>query len=104
MLLSIYARKMLANALQDIRFGLRLLARSPGIAINAVLTLGPAIGVNSAVFSVVNSVLLRPLPFHEPERLAMIWETNPHKSGEPDRAAWRNVRAWREQSKTFNKI
>ena len=90
---------MLSNAVQDIRFGLRLLARSPGIAVNAILTLGLAIGVNSAVFSVVNSVLLRPLPFHDPGRLAMIWETNPHKGGQPDRAAWRNVRAWREHSR-----
>ena len=58
---------MVSSLFQDIRFGLRLLAKSPAITINAVATLALAIGANSAVFSVVNSILLRPLPFARPD-------------------------------------
>ena len=54
-------------------FALRQMGRNPGFAAVVVLTLGLAIGANSAVFSVVNGVLLRPLPFEEPERLVSLW-------------------------------
>src|SRR5437867_9923175 len=95
---------MLSNLLQDIHFGLRLLAKSPAITINAVATLALAIGANTAVFSVVNSVLLRPLPFFQPDRLVMIWETNPANGQRPDRVAWRDFLSWREQTSVFENI
>src|SRR5436190_198033 len=59
--------------LQDLRFGARALGRNPAFACVAILTLALGVGANAAIFSVVNAVLLRPLPWADPERTVMIW-------------------------------
>src|SRR4030095_16765837 len=69
----------LQTVFQDLRYGIRMLLKKPGFFAIAVTTLGLGIGVNTAIFSVVNAVLFRPLPLHEPSQLATFWLSAPQK-------------------------
>jgi predicted permease len=87
---------------RDVRFGLRSLRRSPGFTIVAVLCLALGIGANAALFSVLNAVLLRPLPYPEPERLVRIYETMEQLG--PGSVAVPNYRDWVAQSTVFESL
>ena len=93
---------MFHTFLQDVRYGLRMLQRSPGFTIVAVLTLALGIGANTAIFSVVYGVLLRPLPFKDPERLIVLNETTPRVGTVA--VSYPNFLDWREQSHTFSQM
>jgi MacB-like periplasmic core domain len=86
---------------QDLRHGARMLLKNPGFTLIAVLSLALGLGANTALFSVVNVVLLRPLPFHEPDRLAMIWEDATFIGFPRDTPAPGDYADWKAQSQTF---
>jgi putative ABC transport system permease protein len=88
---------------RDVRFGLRSLRRSPGFTVVALLCLALGIGANAALFSVLNAVLLRPLPYPEPERLARVYETWGEK-GLTGSVSVPNYRDWVEQSTVFEAL
>jgi putative ABC transport system permease protein len=97
----------MSTFMNDVRYGLRMLFKSPGFTLIAVLALALGIGANSAIFSVVNAMLLRPLPFPEPERLAVIWETNPNLGANlrlRNEASPANFKDWIAESTSFENI
>jgi predicted permease len=92
----------LETFLQDIRFALRMLRKNPGFTAVAILTLALGIGANTAIFSLVNGVLLRPLPYRDPDRLTMVWEKN--DDGTPENVGFATYVEWRAQNKSFQDL
>ena len=88
--------------LQDIRFGWRLLRRTPGFTISAVLALALGIGATTAIFSVLDRVVLRPLPYPDPDRLTMVWEANDGKGLSHERISPVNFVDYRGLSQVFD--
>jgi putative ABC transport system permease protein len=86
---------------QDLRYGLRILMKDPGFTLVAVLTLALGIGANTAMFSVVNAVLLRPLPYPESDRLTWVWVDNRVEGIREYITSWPNFADWRAQNQVF---
>jgi putative ABC transport system permease protein len=94
---------MMDTLWQDLRYGARMLWKNPGFTFVAIITLALGIGANTAIFSVVNTVLLHPLPFEEPQRLVLLNGTPaPHKGESMPVGAL--VREWREQTRSFESL
>ncbi len=92
----------MSTFLTDLRYAIRMLMKSPGFAVIAVLALGLGIGANTAIFSVVNAVLLRPLPYPEPDRLVLLREsTSTFPSGS---VSYPNYLDWRASQRTFTDL
>ncbi len=90
------------GVLDDARHGLRLLARSPGFAVVAVSMVALGVGANTAVFSVVNGVLLRPLPYQDPDRIVGLWDIQPSLDRAP--ASYPEYLDWKRQDAVFDAV
>ncbi|MFZ0819756.1 MAG: ABC transporter permease [Candidatus Acidiferrales bacterium] len=95
---------MLETFLQDLRFGARMLRKNPGFTVIAVITLALGIGANTAIFSVVNSLLLTPPHFKQPDRLVMVWETQPSTTWHQGPVSPANYFQWQEHNTVFEQM
>jgi len=94
----------MGTLLQDLRYGRRILAKNPGFTSVAVITLALGIGANSAIFSVVNAVLLRPVHFEDPDRIVRVWATNPRVDSERALPSPADFLDWRDRNHVFEQI
>jgi putative ABC transport system permease protein len=85
----------------DLRYAARMLRRSPSFTAIAIVTLALGIGANTAMFSVVNAVILRPLPYQDPDRLAMLWTNDPKRDIREEGTSYPTFLDWRSQSRAF---
>src|SRR3989442_14289435 len=92
----------MGTLIQDVRYGLRMLARNPGFTAIAVITLALGIGANTAIFSVVNAALLRPLPYKDPTRLVYVWSAEKARGIPQSTVSIPDLHDWREQNRVVD--
>ena len=90
--------------LQDLRFGLRMLRKSPGLTVAAVVSLGLGVGANSTIYSVIHGVMTRAWILAQPDRLVAVWESNPKRGVPQTDAAISSALEWRRQNHVFEGI
>src|SRR6185369_17049403 len=89
---------------QDSRYGMRMLRKYPGFALTVMITLGLGVGANATIFSVVNAVLLEPLPYKEPDRLIRLWESNPGAGLTEIAVSVPNFQDWQKDQSVFEQL
>ena len=92
------------SLLRDLKFSVRSLLKRPALTVIAITTLAVGIGANSAIFSTINSLLLRPLPFPDPDRIVALWDKVPSRGVERNEVTIANYLDWRAQNKTFEQL
>ncbi|HJR62452.1 MAG TPA: ABC transporter permease [Gemmatimonadaceae bacterium] len=97
-------REMMSDLIQDLRYAVRGLRHAPAFSAAAVLTLALGIGATTAIFSVVNAVILKPLPYPEPERLVMMWMDNRNTGLREDVHSWLNFADLRAENRSFGQL
>ncbi|HEX7316271.1 MAG TPA: ABC transporter permease [Pyrinomonadaceae bacterium] len=97
-------RAFAQDLIKDVRYGLRTLLKSPGFTAVVILTFALGVGANTAIFSLVDAILLRPLPFADADRLMMVWEINPQKGSKQFNASGPNFVDWKSQSAAFESL
>src|SRR6266542_4932581 len=90
--------RAMRSLFQDVRYGWRMLLKKPGFTIVAALALALGIGANSAIFSIINAILLKPLPLDDLDRIVTLWEKVPSRGVEHIEASVANYLDWRAQS------
>src|SRR2546428_152163 len=90
--------------LKDIRYSIRMLRKEPVFTALAVLILALGIGANTAIFSIVNAVLLNPLPYKDPERITMVWVNNSRAGVDQDYHSFPNFVDYKEKNHSFEEI
>src|SRR5690242_13755520 len=94
----------MSTFIHDLRYGLRMLRRNPGFTLVALVALALGIGANTALFSVVYGVLLRPLPYPGQEQLVMLWESDPEHGIEQELVTPADFAEWQTQCRSFDEM
>src|SRR6185369_12608765 len=95
---------MMQTFWKDLRYGKRMLFKNPGFTAATIIAIALGIGANTAIFSVVNMVLLRPLPYHQPDRLIAVWETDTRKVESKLSISYPDFFDWRERNQSLENV
>src|SRR5947199_1016011 len=92
------------SLLQDVRYAVRMCLRTPGFTAVAIVALALGIGANTAIFTIVNAVLIERLPFRDPDRIVVVWEESARRPGRPNTISPANFLRWQERNQVFEQM